>query len=756
MLREPDIYRQQESAEPAGGLLEAVDAAIAGATSLQHLCDTVCEAIYQAGGLLASTLLAFPPMATWGVFQATSGVSAAALADVRVSTDESHAEGRGLAALAFRSGTTCVSNNYCEDARTQPWHEIAWKIGIKACAALPIKVDGKACAVLVVCSSQPHAFASADIGVLERAAQKLSGALSRLDADSETVAARRDIEQELHESEMRFRALTDLSSDWYWEQDAQFRYTRMESRHQNDDSTQASFLGKRPWESDLEIQAEGGWAEHQAALAAEESFRDVVMYRLLAGQKPYYISVSGAPIFDASGAMVGYRGVSREITEQRIAEQRIRHLATHDSLTDLPNREMFSQLLQSTLVLGQRCNYKFALLFLDLDRFKFINDSLGHGAGDKLLLETALRLKRAMRDNDEIARLGGDEFVVLVREVESIEQVRAIAAGLLDTVGQSLMLEGQECNVTASIGIAMYPAHGEDEQTLMKHADMAMYQAKSGGKNDFRFYSGEIESRFHERLLLESNLRHALANKEMEVYYQPKMSLSDGRINGMEALLRWDNPVLGSIDPVEFIPIAEETGLIVSIGKWVLHTACAQNVEWQRRGFAPLRMAVNLSVRQFGDEHLLRDIAAVLAETGMQPGLLELEITEGTVINDPDRVLILLTAIKKMGVRLAIDDFGTGYSSLGQLRNFPLDTLKVDRSFIADLPDSEGARAIAEATIAMGKAMKLTVVAEGVETVAQADFLRLHHCDDMQGYLFSKALAAEDVTALLQRHAGIP
>jgi diguanylate cyclase (GGDEF)-like protein/PAS domain S-box-containing protein len=570
------------------------------------------------------------------------------------------------------------------------------------------------------------------------------------------VTARRKIEQELRESEMRFRALTNLSSDWYWEQDTEFRYTRMESRHKNLDSTQASFLGKRPWESDLEIHADGGWAEHRAVLADNLPFRDVVMHRILDGGEPYYISVSGAPIINEQGEAIGYRGVSREITDQRLAEQRIRHLATHDSLTDLPNRMRFSQILAAALALGARCNHRFAVLFLDLDRFKFINDSLGHEAGDKLLQEIAVRLKEAIAPGDTIARMGGDEFVVLVREVNQIEHVSNTARRLLAAAAESFVLAGQECNVTASIGVAVYPTHGEDEQTLMKHADIAMYAAKDNGKNNFRFFAHEIETTAHERLTLESRLRHALALNEFTVHYQPKLDLASGVINGVEALLRWDNAALGRIAPSEFIPIAEEIGLIVPIGKWVLQTACAQNVEWQREGFEPMRMSVNLSVRQFGDENLLRDIAAVLAQTGMRPGLLELEITEGMVIQDPERVLSLLLSIKEMGVRLAMDDFGTGYSSLGQLKNFPLDTLKVDRSFIADVPANDGARAITEATIAMGKALKLTVVAEGVETADQADFLRAHGCDEMQGYYFSHALDAEALTLLLHRYVPDP
>jgi len=312
------------------------------------------------------------------------------------------------------------------------------------------------------------------------------------------------------------------------------------------------------------------------------------------------------------------------------------------------------------------------------------------------------------------------------------------------------VLLGQECRVTASIGIALFPNDGEDEQTLMKNADSAMYFAKEEGKNNFQFYSSEINSQTLERLTLESNLRRAMERNEFSLNYQAKLDLRSGAITGVEALLRWNNAELGSVSPTKFIPVAEETGLIVHIGRWVLRTACEQNVAWQREGLPPINMAVNLSGRQFADDNLVEDIATILRETGMKPGLLELEITEGMLIHNIERALKLLTAIKKMGVRLAIDDFGTGYSSLGQLKNFPIDTLKVDRSFIRDLATDSEDKAITSAIIAMGKTLSLTVVAEGVETIEQQDFLRDQACDEMQGYYFSKPIAADDFAALLR------
>lgn len=567
------------------------------------------------------------------------------------------------------------------------------------------------------------------------------------------VTERRKVEKALRESESRFRALTNLSTDWYWEQDMEFRYTRMESRHEKANATQSTFLGKRPWETALEIQATGGWEAHRDQLVQRKPFRDVVMHRMLDGDRPYYISVCGEPIFDSEGVFAGYRGVSREITDQKLAEERIHHLATHDALTGLPNRTMFSHLLSTAIPAAQRSKSNIAVLFIDLDRFKFINDTLGHDAGDKLLKEVATRFKKALRASDVVARLGGDEFVVLVPEVRDEAHAAKVARKVLDASIKPFILGGRECRVTASVGISMFPRDGNDEHWLMKNADIAMYYAKSEGKNNYQFYSADIRSQSIERLVMENNLRYALERNELTLHYQAKRDLGTGVITGVEALLRWDNDELGSVSPGQFVPVAEETGMIIEIGKWVLRTACEQNMAWQSMGLPPIRMAVNLSVRQFADENLLKDIVAILEETGMDPHLLELEITEGMVIQHPDHALKLLSAIKQLGVRLAIDDFGTGYSSLGQLKNYPIDTLKVDRSFIRDIANNPGDKAITEAIIAMGKTLSLTVVAEGVETVEQENFLREHACDEMQGFYFSKPVPADDFAALLGAQA---
>ncbi|MBC7501113.1 MAG: EAL domain-containing protein [Herminiimonas sp.] len=566
------------------------------------------------------------------------------------------------------------------------------------------------------------------------------------------ITARWKADQALRESEARFRALTNLSSDWYWEQDPDLRITRMESRHLHVNHQAHPLLGKLVWECGFEIQAAGGWDSLRATLAEKRGYRDVIVHRVNRNGEPYFVSMSAEPMFASDGEFSGYRGISREITEQKIAEERIRYLASHDALTALPNRLMFSHLLNVLLETSKRYVRHFAVLFIDLDRFKFINDTLGHEAGDSLLKEIAARFKQNLRASDVIARLGGDEFVVLIQEMGNHEQVAAIARKLLSAAIRPIELMGQECRVTASIGIAVYPEDGVDEQALMKNADIAMYHAKEEGKNNFQFYSTEIKSQSLERMVLESNLRYALERNELTLHYQAKVDLTTDAIAGVEALLRWDNATLGSVSPAQFIPIAEDTGLIVPIGIWVLRTACAQNASWQKQGLPPICVAVNLSVRQFADENLLSDIASVLEQTGLDPKLLELEITEGMVVHNPERAIKLLIAIKQLGVRLAIDDFGTGYSSLGQLKHFPIDTLKVDRSFIRDLATDSEDKAITNAIIAMGKTLGLTVVAEGVETLEQEMFLREHACDQMQGFYFSKPIAADAFGILMREH----
>ena len=442
--------------------------------------------------------------------------------------------------------------------------------------------------------------------------------------------------------------------------------------------------------------------------------------------------------------------VLEDITTRKSAEARVKYLATHDELTGLPNRTLFAELLEHAIETAQRHERRCAVLFIDLDRFKIVNDSLGHEAGDLLLQEVASRLRQCIRKSAVVGRLGGDEFVVLLEELPSTEVAAEVAGRVLVSMHTPFRIMGHECRVTVSIGIATYPDDADDAPTLMKHADLAMYLAKDEGKNNFQVYSNDMSPMSVEHLELETRLAHALDRGEFSLQYQPRVDIATGQIRGAEALLRWSNPDLGSVPPARFIPLAEDTGMIVAIGKWVIRNACEQNVAWQALGLPEVVMSVNLSPRQFKDPALLSDIVTILEETGMRPDLLELEITETMIMNHIDIAAEKAAALKSLGVKLAIDDFGTGYSSLSQLKRFPIDTLKIDRAFVRDIPHSVDDTAITRAVVSLGKALGVRVIAEGVETAAQYEFLRDNGCDEIQGFYFSKPCHPDGFVDLLR------
>jgi diguanylate cyclase (GGDEF)-like protein/PAS domain S-box-containing protein len=472
--------------------------------------------------------------------------------------------------------------------------------------------------------------------------------------------------------------------------------------------------------------------------------------------RPIWVGLTIATKRDAHGYPLHDVSIIEDISARKEAEARVQYLATHDEMTGLANRALFMQLLKHAFETGRRYSRTFAVLFIDIDRFKQINDSLGHAGGDLLLREMAARLLGCVRASDVTARLGGDEFVVLLQEVGGKQQAAAIARNILAAALKPVQVLGQECRVTVSIGISLFPGDGGDEQQLMKNADTAMYQAKEEGKNNFQFYSPALKTHAVEKLALEAHLRHAVEHNEFDVHYQPKVNIRTGEIRGVEALLRWHNPTLGHVSPAQFIPVTEETGLIIPLGRWAIRKACEQIRNWNGQALPPVCISVNLSPRQFSDPELVPFIKGTLADTGIAPQRLELEITESMVMHHPERALKKLNAIKVLGIRIAIDDFGTGYSSLSQLKRFPVDTLKVDRSFIREIQTREEDRAITQAIITMGKTLGLTVVAEGVETAAQQSFLSAHACDEIQGYYFSKPMPCADFERLLRTHRPVP
>ena len=485
--------------------------------------------------------------------------------------------------------------------------------------------------------------------------------------------------------------------------------------------------------------------ELRRRMAREGKVRDFeIAVRTRSGQLRTVLA-NARVVRNNAGAELYYEGTLQDITDRKAAEQRVQFLAYYDALTGLPNRTLFQDRLSKALAGARRRGEKLALLFLDLDDFKKINDSLGHSAGDLLLKEVAERLKKWAREQDTVARLGGDEFVVILSGLKDAESAALAADRLMKAMGAQFLILGHAVTASCSVGISVFPDHGRDGEALIKNADAAMYSAKELGRNNFRFFTQEMNSRAMERLTLESELRRALENDQLLLEYQPQWALATQKITGVEALVRWRHPTLGLVPPSRFIPIAENSGLILSIGEWVLKTACAQAQQWQAQGLPPLTVAVNVSAIQFRQESFPAVVARVLQETGLSAQSLELELTEGLLLSTAAVTLSSLQALKKMGVQLSIDDFGTGYSSLSYLKHLPVYKLKIDRSFVRDITTDPDDAAITGTIISIAKHLDLKVIAEGVESEEQVSFLREHGCDEAQGYYFSRPLSAEDL-----------
>ena len=458
-----------------------------------------------------------------------------------------------------------------------------------------------------------------------------------------------------------------------------------------------------------------------------------------------------APVLGEDGRPTGYEGTVEDITERRLYQVRIEHQANYDTLTGLANRSLLQDRLQQALLTATSFGTRLAVAFVDLDRFKFINDSLGHHVGDELLKAVAARVKSCVRECDTVARLGGDEFVLLINGHSGPDSVRQIMERMLAAVAQPWVIEQGEYHVSCSIGVALHPEDGEDALTLLKHADSAMYRAKDNGRDNFQFFTRELNTLMTERLEMEGHLRRALERQQFVFAYQPRVDLDGGRIIAAEALLRWRIPNRGTIMPQRFIALAEDTGLIVPIGKWVLQTACAQNKAWQDEGLPPIVVSVNVSARQFRQESIVQTVAEVLRDTGLEARYLELELTESMVMHDAPQLVAMLDELKELGVQIAVDDFGTGYSSLSYLKRFPVDRLKIDRSFVEHIASDADDATIVRTIIALGHNLGLKVVAEGVESDEQLRFLRSNLCDEAQGFLMGRPVSARHLRRIFTR-----
>ncbi|MEJ2060840.1 MAG: EAL domain-containing protein [Gammaproteobacteria bacterium] len=701
--------------------------------SANELYPEICRIAVEHGGLKGAFIGLIDPETNLVSAIGSYGVADEYAKDLKISIDPSIPEGQGPTAKALRDGRPYICNDFLADPNTQPWRERATAVGIRSSAAFPLFQAGKVAGALNLYAGETDFFTGELLRLLEEMVLDVSFSLENLARIEELNLA-----ASVFDNSREIIIVTDAQSNIIKVNKAFTEvagYTPEEVIGQNISMLRAG-TDDSIYHSVNEALNETGYWQGE-------------LWNRRKDGESYPVWMALTAVKNDEGAVMNYISISLDITEHMEAEERIRHLAYYDPLTNLPNRTLVRDRVEQALVQAERDRHQIAMLFLDLDHFKNVNDSLGHAKGDQLLVSVAERLRTIVRRVDTVGRLGGDEFLIMLHD-SNADIAAHIAQKILDVLATPVFIDGHELIITGSIGMALFPRDGHHFDELLQHADAAMYKVKELSRNDYFFFTPELNASVFERLTLETGLRRAIKNNELLLHFQPQINIASGRITSFEALLRWHHPELGMVPPGKFIPVAEESSLISAIGAWVLYEACRQNKVWLNKGLPATIVAVNVSTRQFVISDVFEAVKNALDATGLPPDLLELEITESLLVQDMENTLTVLHRIKNLGVHITVDDFGTGYSSMAYLKRFPIERLKIDQSFVEDLPDSADDLSIASGIVHLGHSLGMSVVAEGVETQAQLETLREIGCDQAQGYLFSQPLPPDDAEATLQ------
>ncbi len=714
----------------------------------QALFEEVCRVAIEHGHLSLAWIGLLDEATGWVEPKAVHGPARGQYMRRRVSIDPDRAEGGGFSGAALREGRHYVVNDLFSEPRAAPWVAEARAAGVRSMATFPLMRDGRSVGLLNVYGDEVGFFADDLVALLEEMAQNISFALANMQREAEREA----VQHALRESEQKFRLLASNLPEVFWT--AQPR-----CKQPNYVSPAYQTIFGRSVQSLLQNPAAWMDAVHPAdreavatALRAARNGRLDHELRIVRSDGAVrWIHNRSFPVLADNGAVTLITGIAEDITERKASHELLQYMAHYDELTDLPNRNLFHDRLRQSLAQARSANRTAAVALVDLDHFKRINDTLGHAAGDRLLQEVARRLRAGLRPGDTVARLSSDEFALVLCELAGSNDAVAATRALMEAVAEPIELDGHELFVTASVGVTLSPGDSEDPATLLGNADTAMHRAKKLGRNTYQFFQADMNAHAMERLSMENQLRRALERNEFVLHYQPKVDLASGQITGLEALLRWMHPEQGLVPPARFIPILEDNGMIVPVGEWVLAEACRQIKLWGEAGLPSVPVAVNLSVRQMQHKDLDRSVKRIVSGSGVDPRLVELELTESMLMRNADEAGKILRALKQFGIRLSVDDFGTGYSSLAYLKSFPLDALKIDRSFVREITSNPDDAMITRAVISLAHSLRLKVVAEGVETAAQLALLVAYGCDEMQGFYFSRPLAADACASFMRQ-----